>query len=102
MRLATVAVWSATLLSLLVGGLIAVEFGFMASSLDPTDLLVSGTAPWTDALIAVGAFLGLLVAGALGLRLWHSRRFRVLGLILVLAEVAGTAWACATVYAEYF
>lgn len=98
----TAGIWIAALASLTLGGLIAVEFIFMATSLDPTEIVSGGTEPWTDALTAAVAFAGLAVATALGLTLWHTARFKVAGLILTIAEVVGVAWACAKVYKDYF
>lgn len=98
----TAAVWIASLTCLLVGALIALEFGLMATSLDPTEIVTAGTQPWSDALVATSAFAGLCVVTAVSLRLWHTMRFRAVALILTAAEIGCVAWACSKVYNEYF
>ena len=102
MRAVTAGVWIVSLLSLSMGGLIAAEFIFMATSLDPTEIITAGTEPWTDALEAGGAFTGLIAATVLGLALWHTARFKIVGLLLTIAEVGAVAWACVRVYTDYF
>ena len=102
MRVVTAGIWIVSLLSLSLGGLIAAEFIFMATSLDPTQIITAGTEPWTDALEAGGAFAGLVAATMLGLALWHTTRFKIIGLLLTIAEVGAVGWACVRVYNDYF
>ena len=75
---------------------------FMAASLDPTELVTAGVDAWTDASKAVAAFVGLVVVAVLGLRLWHTARFKALGAALTLAEVGVVGWACVVFVREYF
>ena len=102
MKPATIAVWAAAALGLVVAGIIAAGMVLMATSLDPTEVVTGGAEAWTDALEAVAAFAGLCVVAILGVGLWHTARFRALGAILTLAELGAVAWACALVYREYF
>ena len=97
----TLAVWLVSSVNLLAAGLIAAEFVFMATSLDPTEILTVGTEPWTDALLAAAAFAGLVVATVLSLGLWHRGRLRTLALLLTAAETGAVVWACVKVYNEY-
>lgn len=98
----TIGVWTISLLSVLAGGALATAFGFMAAGMDPSDIIANGTQPWTDALWATAGFIGLVVVTMLSLRLWHTIRFKPVGLILTVLEAGAVAWACAKVYAEYF
>ena len=98
----TAAVWAATLLALVVGGLIAALFVVMPTSLGPTEMIEAGVEPWTTALWAGGAFVLLVIVALAGLAMWHSARLRVVGLVLVLAQVAAVAWAALKVYGDYF
>ena len=96
------AVWLATFLSLIVGGLVAAMFVVMPTSLGPSEMIEAGAEPWATALYAGAAFVVLAVAAVLGLVLWHSARFRLVGLVLVVAQVAAVAWTSFEVYADYF
>ena len=98
----TVGVWTVSLLSLAVAGLVAAIFILIALSLDPTDIITAGIEPWTDAAVAACAFTGLALVTALSLRLWYSARFWAVGVVLTVAEAGGVAWTCARVYNEYF
>ena len=95
-------VWTATLLGLIVGGLVAAIFVVMPTSLGPMEMVQAGVEPWSNALFAAAAFVGLVIAAILGLVFWHSVRFRSLGLVLTVAQVAAVAFACLKVYADYF
>ena len=95
-------VWLATFLSLIVGGLVAAMFVVMPTALGPSEMIEAGVEPWTTALYAGAAFVGLVIAAVLGLVLWHSARFRLLGLVLVVAQVVAVAWTSLGVYADYF
>lgn len=99
---ATVAVWCACLLGVAVAASIATAVVFMASSLDPTEMVTNGVDAWTDALKAMAAFVGLVVVAVLALRLWHTARFRVVAVVLTLAELGAVGWACAVFAHEYF
>ncbi len=99
---ATIAVWCLALLGVAIAASIATAMVFMASSLDPSELVTTGVDAWTEALKAVAAFAGLVVVAVLGLSLWHTARFKPLGALLTLAEVGAVAWACAVFYREYF
>lgn len=101
-KLLDAAVWLATFSSLVVGGLVAAMFVVMPTSLGPSEMIEAGAEPWTTALYAAGAFVALVVAAVLGLVLWHSARFRLVGLVLVVAQVAVVAWTSLQVYADYF
>lgn len=97
----TTAVWTLSLTSLIAAGLVATALVFMASSLEPADIVSSGVEAWTDALKACAGFLVVLCISVLELRLWHSRRFSALGLALTLAQVFVTGWACVMIYQDY-
>ena len=99
---ATATIWCACLLALAVAASIAAATVFMAGSLDPSQLVTSGIDAWTDAAKAVAALAGLAVVAALGLRLWHTARFKAIGALLTLAEVGAVAWACVAFGREYF
>ena len=101
-KLVTSAVWAATFLSLIVGGLIAAILVVMPTSLGPSELIEAGIEPWTIALYAACGFVALVVAAIVGLFAWHSARFKPAGLILVLIEVAAVVWASVQLYFEYF
>ena len=101
-QLVTFAVWTATFLSLIVGGLIAAMLVVMPTSLGPTEMIEAGLEPWTIALYAAGGFVALVVAAVVGLLAWHSVRFKPAGLFLVLVEVAAVVWASFQLYFEYF
>ncbi len=96
------AIWAATLLCLIVGGLIATILVIMPTSLDPTEMIEGGTEPWWTALYAAMAFVGLVVAAVLGLACWHSARLKPLGVVLTLAQIVAVVWAAGRVYVEYF
>lgn len=98
----TATVWILALASVTMAALIAAAFVFMATSLDPTDLIAAGTEPWTAAATAVLIFVGLAALTVLSLSLWHSDRFKIVGLLLALAAAGYVSWDCATVYTEYF
>ena len=55
-----------------------------------------------DALRAATAFAGLMIATAVALRLWHTRRFKAVGLVLMLLDAGLVIVVCAKVYGEYF
>lgn len=73
----------------------------MATSLDPLQMMNAGTEPWTDSLAWAGAFLGVAIVAAIGLRLWHTARFRPLALVLLAAQIGFVAWAFSFVYMDY-
>ena len=101
-QLVTSAVWAATFLSLIVGGLIAAVLVVMPTSLGPSEMIEAGVEPWTIALYATLGFIALVVAAIAGLFAWHSQRFKAAGLVLVLVEVAAVAWVSVQLYVEYF
>ena len=74
---------------------------FMATSLDPAEMIRSGADPWTTALVATGVALAMLVAAAIGLRLWHTQRFRPAGAAFVALELAYAGWTLIDFYREY-
>lgn len=98
----TALVWIVSMTSLGLAALIVVAFIFMATSMDPSELIAAGTETWTDAAMAIAAFTGLLAMTALSLGLWHSARFRAVGLVLTAAEAGCVVWACTKIYSEYF
>jgi hypothetical protein len=97
----TIGLWALATVSILIAGLIPAGALLIATSLDPSEMIMSGIEPWTDALIASGAFLALLGFTLFSLWLWHSLRFRVLGALLVLAQAAAVVWAWTWVYEDY-
>lgn len=102
MTWSTAAAWCLTLLCVFVCGAIAVEVAFIPVSLDPIEMVTAGADPWMDALTTTAAFAGLCVVAALALALWHSARFRAVGLGLIVAVVGSTIWACVWAAREYF
>ena len=101
-RGATFAIWIASCATLAVAATIAVLFVMMATSMDPTEMVTTGIEPWRDAAYAAAAFVGLCVATALALGLWHSRRFRILGGVLTALDVCCVVWIGAWTWREYF
>ena len=101
-RTLTPLIWILSLATLLIAGVVATVFVFMATSVDPSDLVTDGLQSWDDALMAVAAFAGLLVATIVGLKLWHTVRFKIVGAMLTVADVVLVGWACLRVYGEYF
>lgn len=102
MRVAlTILVWIATLACLSIAAAVAALFVFIATSLDPAQMITAGTDPWVNAILAVLGFLGIALLAALGLKLWHSARLWPVGLVFVALQVAGVVWACLLVYNEY-
>ena len=85
-----------------MAGLVATLFVQMAFGMDPTDLVTDGTQPWSDALRAATAFAGLMIATAVALRLWHTTRFKAVGLMLMLLDAGLVLVVCTKVYGEYF
>ena len=73
-----------------------------AAMLDPLQMMNAGTEPWTDSLGWIGAFLGIVIVAAVGLRLWHTRRFRPIAILLVLAQLGFVAWAISVISSDYF
>ena len=102
MRALTVGIWLVSCAALGVAGVMALMFGFMVTSMDPSEMITSGIEPWTNALMAAGAFLALAIVAAIALRLWHSRRFKLVGLVLTAVEVCAVAWASVWMAREYF
>lgn len=101
-HVATALVWTAALGSITILGLIAAAFVFMATSMEPTDLITDGVQGWTDALSACAGFAGMLIVTVLALRLWHTERYHPAALVLTGLDIAVAAWACVTVYSDYF
>ena len=101
-RALTIAIWTISIGTLLAAALVAMLFVQMAIGMDPTDIVANGAQPWSDALWASAAFAGLAIATVLGLRLWHTARFKPVGLVLTLLEAGFVVFACVKVYAEYF
>ena len=97
----TAVLWTlsvvATLVTAAIGGLTAA----MAMSLDWGETIAAGTAPWVDALVAGGEFVGIALASVLGMVLWHTRRFKVVALVLVLGAAVVTAWLGGRFILEY-
>ena len=98
----TAAFWTVSIACVILAGTLATIFVFMPVSLDPGEMITAGVEPWQDAAIAIGAFLLLLVATAVSLRLWHTARFKVIALLLAAADVAAVCWSGALVYRDYF
>lgn len=101
MRILTVAIWTVSLGCILVAGAVALEFVLMPVSLDFGEILAAGSEPWRDAALAAGGFTALLVTAAVGLRLWHTARFKLLAWVLTGAELAAVSWIGALIYREY-
>ena len=74
----------------------------MATSMDPIEMATNGLDPWTDALVAIAGFVGLGISTAMALRLWHSVRFKAVGLLLTAMDVGCVAGAGVWFYREYF
>ena len=97
----TAAIWSLSLLSLAVAGLIAAEFALIPASIDIGELVTGGLGPWRDAAEAAGLFVVLLVATAVSLRLWHTARFKTVAWLLTLVELACVGWSSFVMYRDY-
>ncbi len=100
--LLTAGFWTVSVACVVLAGALAAVFVFMPISLDPGEMITAGIEPWQDAAVAAGAFLLLLVAAAVSLRLWHTVRFKPVALVLVAAEIAAVCWSTALVYHDYF
>ncbi len=98
----TAVFWAVALATLGIAGLLTAGFVLMALSLDPGEIILAGSEPWTNAAAALVAFAVLAGTTALSLRLWHSDRLRGIGLLLTLAQMGAVAWACRSFYADYF
>ena len=101
-KLLTAGFWTVSVTCVVLAGALAAIFVFMPISLDPSEMITAGVEPWRDAAVAIGAFLVLLVASAIGLRLWHTIRFKPVALLLVAAQIAAVCWSGALVYRDYF
>ncbi len=100
-RRATLAVWSLSLATLAVAGVLAAAFALMAASLDPEEMVTTGVEPWTNAAVAVAAVAAVIVTTALGLALWHTARLRILGAAISVLQAGAVLWACLWFYSEY-
>jgi hypothetical protein len=101
-KILTISVWSISILCVATAGLIAAMAVLIAQTFEPTEMILEqNIEPWTDALTACAGFALLFILTAVNLRLWHSVRFPVAGLILTAAEAGCVAWACVWVYKEY-
>ena len=100
--LVTALVWTISLVCLAIGGTLATIFVFMPVSLDPGEMIAAGVGPWRDAAISVGAFVALLIAAVISLRLWHTARFKPIALLLTLGEIVAVCWSSVMVYNDYF
>lgn len=98
---ATVGLWIVWLGSLSVAGLLATAFAMMAFGLDPSEIVTAGAEPWTNAMIATSAVVGLAAIAGLSLWLWHFTRFRPISLILTAISVGLVIWASISVYTDY-
>ncbi|WP_158808789.1 hypothetical protein [Beijerinckia sp. L45] len=98
----TVAMWLVSFGTLGVAGLLATAFAMMAFGLDPSEMITAGAEPWTNAAVAAAAFGGLVITTGLSLWVWHFTRWRMVALVLTVIEVGCVAWACASVYRDYF
>lgn len=98
----TLLVWALHVACVATAGGFAAVFVLMATSLDPMEIVTAGAEPWTNALAWILAVLGVVLASAVGLLLWHSRRWRAAGIILLVVEITAMIWGGVTIYAEYF
>ena len=99
---ATAGMWTLSLATLGVAGLLASSFALMAASLDPAEMISAGIEPWTNAAEAAAGFAALVATTAVALFLWHSARFRALGLIVAVLQACAVAWASLQFFNEYF
>ena len=106
-RAPTLAIWIVSCTVLGIAAVIAVLFVMMATSMDPSEMVTAGVGPaliepWTDAAYAACGFIGLCLVTAIALRLWHSRRFRIVGAVLTAVDAGVVGWLVAWVSREYF
>ncbi len=97
----TAGLWTLCVVASLVAGAIAGLTALMAMSLDWGEAVTAGTEPWVAALIAGGEFVGIAGASALGIVLWHTRRFKVAALVLIAVATLVTAWLGVAFIREY-
>ncbi len=88
----TAILWTAAVVVTLVSGAIAVLTVMMAMSLDWGETVTAGAEPWVNALVAGAEFVGIAGASVVGMVAWHTRRFKVLALLLVFGAALVTAW----------
>ena len=97
----TAILWTAVVVSTLVAAAIAVLTALMAMSLDWGETVTAGAEPWIAALEAGGEFVGIAAASAVGIVAWHTRRFKVLALVLIVLAALVTAWLGVYFIREY-
>ncbi len=97
----TAILWTTVVVVTLVSVAIAVLTALMAMSLDWGEAVTAGAEPWVAALIAGGEFVGIGGASALGIVLWHTRRFKVAALMLIVVAALVTAWLGVAFVREY-
>lgn len=87
----TAVLWTLAVAASLVAGGIATLVVVMAFSLDWGETVMAGTEPWIAGLVAVAEFLGIAAASTLGMVLWHTQRFKLAALVLVIGAALLTA-----------
>ena len=104
--LPTIAIWTLSLVTLAIGGVLASLFVMMPVSLDVGEMVAGGVDPWRDAAYAALAYCGLFGASAGALVLWHRRRghtaARLAAWAIAAAAVAAVAFAGALVLRDWF
>lgn len=88
----TAVLWTLCVVATLVSAAMGVLTAMMAMSLDWGETITAGAEPWVSALVAVGEFIGVAAACVLGIVLWHTRRFKIAALVLILGAALATAW----------
>ena len=88
----TAALWTLCAVATLVAGAISGLTAMMAMSLDWGETVAAGAEPWVNALVAAGEFVGVAAASVLGMVLWHTRRFKIAALVLIVGAALATAW----------
>ena len=97
----TAIMWTLSVVATLVSAAMSALVATMAMSLDWGEAVTAGAEPWVNALIAGGEFLGIALACVLGMVAWHTRRFKIVALVLVFGAVLATAWLGVRFVLEY-
>lgn len=93
--------WTLAVAASLIAGGIATLVVVMAFSLDWGETVMAGVEPWIAGLVAVAEFVGVAAASTLGMVLWHTRRFKVAAVTLVVGAALVTAFLGVRFIGEY-
>ncbi len=97
----TAILWTLCVVATLVSAGISALTAMMAMSLDWGEAVTAGVEPWVTALVAGGEFVGIALVCVLGMVLWHTRRFKIAALALIVVATLVTAWLGGRFILEY-